>query len=394
MRVTAILVAFALVLASFEWDQAAAQETTAGERTTPKPPKLDATSWALVDADTGLYLAGKNPDERRPIASTTKIMLALLALEGANLDEEVAISGQAERFVGFTYSNIGLIEGERLSVRELLKATLIPSATEAVYALSEHLGEGSVEAFVEQMNHKATSMGLQNTHFQNPAGLDQRAHYSSAHDLATIAISAMENPTFAEMVDTEQAAITTQNRQIEFFNTNNLLYAYEQANGVKTGTSPRAGPCLVASATQGEESYIVVVLDAADEEYRFEAARTALEYGFDNYEREALARKGELYEELGLPYRREEEVGLVAAREVRGPSGPGLEVERRVRAREAPAAAKAGQELGSVEVMVEGQSVGSSPLIAKRGYEEVSLWARARYAAIWPADRLWAWFLD
>jgi D-alanyl-D-alanine carboxypeptidase (penicillin-binding protein 5/6) len=355
-------------------------------------PKLRAAAWALVDADTGLYLAGKNPDKRLPVASTTKIMLALLAFEdGANLEEEVAISEQAERFVGFTYSNIGLIKGERLSVGELLEAALIPSGTEAAYALAQHLGGGSVDEFVEEMNQKADSMGLKNTQFANPVGLDARDHYSSARDLATIARAAMEYRTFADLVDTEQATISTRNREIEVSNTNNLLYVYEQADGVKTGTSPEAGPCLVASATDGDESYIVVVLDAAGEEYRFDAARTALEYGFDNYEREALARKGRVYEELPLPFRREESVGLVAAKDVPGPAGPGLEVERRVTVKEAPPSAKAGQDLGTVEVLIDGESVGTSPLLTKRGYEEASLWQKTRYRASGLAMRVSGW---
>jgi D-alanyl-D-alanine carboxypeptidase (penicillin-binding protein 5/6) len=385
-RTVAVLVALVLVVGS---DRAAAQE----ER--PDPPQVRATAWALVDADTGLYLAGKNPDRRLPVASTTKIMVALLALEeGANLKEEVAITGQAERFVGSVYSNIGLIEGERLSVRELLKVALIPSGTEAVYALSAHLGGGSVGVFVEDMNQKADSMGLKNTHFENPAGLDARGHYSSARDLATMARTAMEYPTFADIVDTETATVSTQNREIEFSNTNNLLYAYEQANGVKTGTSLQAGPCLVAAATEGDESYIAVVLDAAGEEYRFDAARTALEYGFDNYEREPLARKGEVYEEIQPPFRRKESVGLVAERDVPGPAGPGLEVERRVTAREAPPGAKAGQQLGTVEVLVSGESVGTSPLVAKRGYEEASLWQKIRYWSSGLAMRVSGWISD
>src|SRR5829696_996582 len=216
MRVTAILIAFALVLGSCEWDQAAAQETPAGERTAPKPPKLDARSWVLVDADTGIYLAGKNPDQRLPIASTTTVMTALVALEEANLDEKVTISERAER-------NVGLISGERLSVRELLVASLVPSGTEAVYALAEHLGDGSVDEFAEEMNQEAESMGLKNTNFENPAGIDARGHYSSARDLATMARAAMEYPTFDDIVDTEQATITTQNREIAVSNTNKLL---------------------------------------------------------------------------------------------------------------------------------------------------------------------------
>ena len=377
-KTAVVLIALVLMPGSSGWQAAAAQEAT--EHTAPDPPKLRAGAWALVDADTGLYLAGKNPDRRLPTASTTKIMTALLALEdGANLDEEVTIPAQAERFVGFTYSNIGLIKGERLSVRELLEAALIPSGTDADYALAQHLGRGSVGEFVQEMNQEADSMGLKNTHFENPAGIDARGHYSSARDLATMARAAMEYPTFANMVDKEEATISTQNRKIEIFTTNNMLYTYAPANGVKTGTSPAAGPCLVASATSGDESYIAVVLDAAGEDYRFKAAQLALEYGFSDYERKALTREGQVYERLQLPFRREESVGLVAARDVRGPAGPGLKVERRVTAREAPPAAKAGQQLGTVEILVNGKSVGSSPLVTKKGYEEASLWQKIRY---------------
>ena len=356
----------------------------AAQQRVPDAPQLNAAAWTLVDTETGLYLAGKNPDKRLPIASTTKIMVALIAFErDVDLDEEVTVSDQAERFVGFTYSNVGLISGERLSVRELLVASLVPSGTDAVYALAEHLGggggEAGVENFVEEMNRKADSMGLKNTHFENPAGLDAREHYSSARDLAEIAGAAMEYPEFREIVDTETATISTQSREIEVASTNNLLYTYEPATGVKTGTSPEAGPTLVAAAKEGDESYVAVVLDAKGEEYRFEAARTALDFGFADYEREALVREGELYEEVGLPFRREESVGLAAAEDVPGLVGPGLKVERRATVKEPPPGARAGQELGTVEVLVDGQSVGSAPLVTARGYEEASLWQKIRY---------------
>ena len=392
VRILIALVAFALVLVpgSSAWNQAAAQETS--KQPAPDPPKLRAAAWALVDANTGLYLAGKNPDERLPIASTTKIMLALLAFKDrANLNQEVAVTKQAERFVGFTYSNIGLNQGERLSIRELLEAALIPSGTEAAYTLAQHLGGGSAGRFVKEMNQEAHSLGLKNTHFENPVGVDARGHYSSARDLATIARAAMKYPTFDNIVDTEQTTISTQNRNIEVSTTNNLLYIYAPANGVKTGTSPKAGPCLVASATKGGESYIAVVLDAAGEQYRFEAARTALQYGFNNYEHRALARKGQVYKKLTLPFRRDESVKLVAAKDVPGLVGPGLKAERRVTAKKAPPAAKAGQELGTVEVFVNGKSVGSSPLVTKKGYEEASLWQKIRYWSAGAAQRVSGW---
>src|SRR5829696_1575230 len=317
-------------------------------------------------------------------------MTALVALEeGTDLDEEVIISAQAERFVGYTYSNVGLIKGEHVSVRELLVAALIPSGTEAVYALAEHLGDGGgeagVERFVERMNEKAESMGLKNTHFENPAGLDASSHYSSARDLATITLKAMEYRAFADIVDTKQTTISTQNRIIDVFNTNDLLYGYGKANGVKTGASPEGGFSLVASATSGDESYVAAVLEAESEEYRSEAAREALEYGFDGYEHRPLIHEGQVYAEAHLPYRKQESTGLVAAADVVGPAGPGLEVERRVRIGEAPMAAKADQKLGTVEVLVDGQSIGSSPLVTKSGYNEASLWTKARYAVAWPA---------
>src|SRR5215208_4497988 len=326
VRAAITLTAFALMLVvapgSSEQGKVEAQESQeTAKPTVPKLPQLDTGAWALVDAETGVYLAGKNADERLPIASATNVMTALMAFEkGTDLDEEVTISAQAERFVGYTYSNVGLLKGEHLSVRELLVASLVPSGTEAVYALAEHLGggggEAGVENFVEEMNRKADSMGLKNTHFENPAGLDSPEHYSSARDMAEIARAAMEYPEFRDIVDTEQSTISTQSREIEVFNTNYLLYTYGPATGVKTGTSPEAGPSLVASAKEGDESYVAVVLDANGDQYRFTAAQKALDFGFADYEREALVREGQVYEKVGLPFRREESVGLAAAEDV------------------------------------------------------------------------------
>lgn len=391
-KATLALVVLVLVLiaGSSRWDQAGAQEASP-ERAVPEAPKLEARAWALMDSNTGLYLAGKNPDERLPIASTTNVMTALVALEEeVNLNEEVTISKEAESYVGFIYSNVGLIAGERVTVRDLLVATLVPSGTDAVYALAEHLGDGSVERFVEKMNQKADSMGLENTHFTNPAGLDDEENYSSARELAKITRAAMEHPEFAEIADTEEATISTQSREIEVFTTNDLLYTYGEATGVKTGTSPEAGPCLIASAEEGKESYVAVVLDAQDEQYRFQAAQVALGYGFEAYERRALVRQGEVYEELTLPYRPRESVGLAAARDVRGVVGPGLEAERRAtHKRQPPLRAEADQELGSVELLIDGKSIGNSPLITDRTYQEASLWEKAWYALERPVGKAW-----
>jgi serine-type D-Ala-D-Ala carboxypeptidase (penicillin-binding protein 5/6) len=366
-------------------DRAAAQETK--PEAPPGAPKLNAGSWTLIDADTGLYLAGKNADEQVPIASTTKLMVALVALdEGVDLDEQVTVSEDAASYAGSIYSNIGLYPYDRVSVRDLLNAALIPSGTDAVYALTEHLGDGSVDEFVAKMNDKAKELGLKNTHFENPAGIDADGNYSSAADLAKITREAMKYPEFRKIVDDPEATISTQDREIDVVNTNLLVvpnsgYNYGPATGAKTGTSPQAGPCLVASAESDDESYIAVVLDAASDLQRFEAAQTALEYGFGEYEREPLVERGDPYAELKLPYRRGETVNLVADRDVSALAGPGLEVERRTTNNEAPPSAKTGTKLGTVAVSVEGRSVGSSPLVVQKGYEAASLWQKVTYWA-------------
>lgn len=368
-----------------------AQETTGGTNgeqeaptapagPAPEAPEIEAESWALMDAGTGIYLDGKNPDEQRAVASTTKIMAALVVLEEEpDLQREITVPTEAEEFVGFTYSNVGLIAGERLTVRELLVASLVPSGTDAIYTLAYALGDGSVEGFVEKMNAQADEMGLENTNFDSPAGLDSPDSYSSARDLAEIAYAAMEYPVFAEIVSLAEPTINTQNREIQLVTTNTLLYSYPEATGIKTGTSPEAGPSLVASSKDGEESYFTVLLDARDDEYRFEAAQTLLEYASTNYERQPLVEQDEAFKELEVPFRGGETIGLAAAERVSGLSGPGVEVERRVETREPPPAAETGQELGSVEVLLNGQSVGSTPLVAESGYEEASLWQKIWY---------------
>ena len=366
----------------------AAQETpgtTTGGQAEPEPeapdaPEIEAQAWALLDADSGLFLGGKNADKQLPTASTSKVMSALVALEEEpDLKREVTISEEAEEFVGLTYSNIGLISGEQLSVRELLVASLVPSGTEAVYALAETFGNGSVDNFVEKMNEKASSMNLENTEFSSPAGLDSQDNYSSARDLARITRAAMEYPEFNEIVGLAEPTVSTQTREIQLVTTNELLYTYPAATGVKTGTSPEAGPSLVSSAKDGGESYIAVILDAREDEYRFTAAETLLAYGFEDYERRPLVEKDEEIEQLEVPFRPDESVPLVAAGEVVGLAGPGLAVEQKTNLKEAPQSAEAGQELGTVETTVNGQTVGQSPLVAQKGYEEASFWTKNWY---------------
>jgi serine-type D-Ala-D-Ala carboxypeptidase (penicillin-binding protein 5/6) len=339
--------------------------------------EVSARAWAVTDLETGEYLAGSGASEPLPMASTTKIMGALVALE-TDLDEEVTVSEEAAAFAVPAYSNVGLVPGDRLSAGELLMASMISSGDDAAYALAEHVGEGSVERFVGMMNERAERMGLEETSFENPVGFDARDHHTSARDLATMTRVAMQNPEFREMVSTRYATIATPYREIPLTNTNELLFAYPSATGVKTGTTPAAGESLVSSAAGGDEGYAFVILDAGED--RFAASVRAFEHAFAAYDRTNLVSKGEKYAGADVPYRREESVDLVAARDVAGLVDSSPEVEREVTVIEDPPdAARAGTRLGEVVVRVDGRVVGESPLVARRGYEEASLWERVWY---------------
>ena len=359
-------------------EDARAQQDLGGN---PEQPEVAAEAWALVDARSGEHLAGEDASERLPVASTAKIMTSLVTLEQADLDEVATVSEDATSFAVPLYSNVGLYPGDTLTVRELLMAAMISSGDDATYALAEHVGgggEAGVESFVAEMNREATELGLSDTRFENPIGLDARGQYSSAGNLAKMVRATSKHPEFREMVGTEYAEITTQDRVIPLTNTNELLSAYGPATGVKTGTTPAAGECLVASASSGDESYVAVVLDARRD--RFASSIGLLRHGFAAYDRRDLVAEDRRYARAGVPFRREEKVELVAAKNVEGLVDGGSEVEREVNVvGELPPSAKPGTRLGEVVVRVDGERVGESPLVAKKGYEEASLGDRVWY---------------
>ena len=366
----------ALFLAAICAGAQPARAQDAGAEEVP-PLEVSARVWAVTDLKTGEYLAGSEASEPLPMASTTKVMGALVALE-TDLDEEVTVSEEAAAFAVPAYSNVGLLPGDVLGARELLMASMISSGDDAAYALAEHVGGGSVEGFVGMMNERADEMGLEETSFENPVGFDARDHHTSAKDLATMTREAMRNPEFREMVSTEYATIATPYREIPLTNTNELLFAYPPATGVKTGTTPAAGESLVSTATRGHEAYAFVILDAGED--RFGASIRALEHAFAAYDRADLVVRGEKYAGADVPYRREERIDLVAARDVEGLVDASLEVEREITVtKNPPDSARAGTRLGEVVVKVDGRVVGESPLVARRGYEEASLWQRVWY---------------
>jgi serine-type D-Ala-D-Ala carboxypeptidase (penicillin-binding protein 5/6) len=258
------------------------------------PDGIAAKAWAIVDGKTGKLLWGFHETEARPIASTTKIMTAWIILQRADknpklLDEEIRFSERAAATPG---SSCRLKVGERLPVRELLYGLLLPSGNDAAVALAEHFGprlqEGEpakgdgVELFVAEMNRQAKSLKLAETKFLDPNGLAR--NQASAHDLAVLTWHAMQNKPFREYVKTQEhtcevlAADTK--RRVTWKNTNRLL---EDANcdGVKTGTTNAAGACLVASAHQGTDHLIVVVLGSTNGDGRYDDARKLLRWAWE-----------------------------------------------------------------------------------------------------------------
>jgi D-alanyl-D-alanine carboxypeptidase (penicillin-binding protein 5/6) len=217
----------------------------------------------------------RNPDLRRAPASLTKMMTALLVIENCRLDDVVTVSRAAARETG---SRIGLRRGDRLTVRDLLAATLMASANDACRALADHAA-GSQKAFVIQMNARARSLKLQNTRFTNACGHDHAGLYSSANDLAILAQQALCSPVFADLVSQRTMRIATVKGGRSFYlkNKNRLIGKYPGARGVKTGTTPRAGQCLVALAERDDRKVLLVIMHARN---RWRTAPAMLDAAF------------------------------------------------------------------------------------------------------------------
>lgn len=218
---------------------------------------ISARNAYVVDAISGRVLFSRNPDERSLIASTTKIMTALIVCEQCNVLDRMRIPKEA---VGIEGSSMYLQEGEILTLQELLYGLMLSSGNDAAVALAIYCG-GTVEGFAERMNDKAHSLGMVNTHFENPNGLDSPGHYSTARDLAKLTAYAMKNPIFYQTVSTKNVKVG----QRYLVNHNKLLWRLEGADGVKTGYTKTAGRILVSSATRQGRRIIGVTIDAPDD---------------------------------------------------------------------------------------------------------------------------------
>ncbi len=257
-------------------------------RADASPPSLSAQSAILIEERSGLTLFERNAKARMGMASTTKIMTALTALSLCELDDVVTVSDKA---VGIEGSSIYLCAEERLTVEELLYATLLSSANDAAAALAIYCCD-SVEAFSEEMNRLARELGAYDTHFVNPHGLDHEEHYTTAYDLALITRAALGDDRLAKIFATYKKSLPFDgepNKRLAV-NHNKLLKSYEGAIGVKTGFTKKTGRCLVSAATRDGMTLIAVTLNAPDD-WRDHTAM--LDYGFENFERRVLFDTGE-----------------------------------------------------------------------------------------------------
>ncbi len=251
-------------------------------------PAVQAANAIMMDVDSKRVLYQKRPDEKRPIASITKIMTAILAIEYGNLEDQVLISPKASRMEG---SSIYLRPGEKVKLETLLYGLMLRSGNDAAVAIAEHL-TGSIEAFADLMNAKAWELGMRNTHFANPHGLDQEGHYSSARDMAILSAYALKNPVFQEIVKTEKKRVswTGEEWQRSWLNKNKMLHFYAGADGVKTGFTRQAGRTLVSSATRNAQQLVVVTLNDPDD---WRDHMRLLDYGFSQYPKRMLLKKGQ-----------------------------------------------------------------------------------------------------
>lgn len=328
-----------------------------------------ARSAILIERETGRVLLSCNPNEKLPMASTTKVMTALMVLEYGRLDEVVTVGRNA---YGVPGTSIYLSLGEQITLHDLLYGLMLASGNDAAVAIAEHIG-GDVETFCRMMTERAAQLGCTDTVFLTPHGLPKEGHFTTAHDLALIAREAMSHDLFRQIVSTKRASIPWEGRNYQRIlnNKNKLLSTYEGATGIKTGYTKAAGRCLVFGAKRDGLEVIGVVLHCSD---WFDEAARLMNLAFDRYEMFIAFDEGETVRVLPVEEGTQETVCIVCSGRLTAavPKGavPVLEFDL-------PETVMAGQEQGSAvgeaRLIYEGQTIAAAPLalgetLAQRDY--------------------------
>jgi D-alanyl-D-alanine carboxypeptidase (penicillin-binding protein 5/6) len=338
------------------------------------PPDLDARAWLLIDGRTGETLAGHSAARSLPIASTTKLMTAHLALENLPLAKRVrmapytAIPGE---------SLLGVPAGTRISVRDLLYSQVLQSANDSAHTLAQVIG-GTQRRFVIEMNRSAAALGLADTHYTNPIGLDSPGNYSSARDLAALAGTLLANRTFARIADSPGAVLRSLHPPLTIGTRNTLLLRAPWVTGVKTGHTLGAGYVEVGSGQRKGVELIAAVLGAPSEEQRDDESLDLLDYGFSQYRarhpvraREVIASPSIRYSGGELPLRASHAITVGVRR--------GQRIQTSVRAPDrVTGPIRRNRRLGRVTVVVDGRVAGGATLLASRSISEASTFDKVR----------------
>ncbi|HHX75518.1 MAG TPA: D-alanyl-D-alanine carboxypeptidase [Firmicutes bacterium] len=336
-----------------------------------EPPVVTARAAIVLDAATKRILFSKNAYEQLPMASTTKIMTAILAIESGKLEDVVKVSEYASLVEG---SAIDLEAGETKTLEELLYGLILRSGNDAAVAIAEYLG-GSVEQFAEMMTERARQLGAKQTNFMNPHGLNHEQHYTTAYDLALIAAHAMSLPKFREVAATPEKKISWTGRPYDrvLRNQNRLLLMYEGAEGIKTGWTTPAGRCFAGAASRDGWRLISVVLNAPQ---MWEDTQKLLDFGFNNYSWQEVISAGQTLVTVEVRKGRREKIALAAGRSVGLPlkedEAEYLRYEFEIN-KEVTAPVRKGQQLGILHVYFGRQHVAQAPLVAAEAVERSGL---------------------
>jgi D-alanyl-D-alanine carboxypeptidase (penicillin-binding protein 5/6) len=340
----------------------------------PGPPRLSAASAAVYEASSGEPLYGVKAGERRLIASTTKIMTALVVVDRLPLDKVCTAGGYVP---AAAETQIGLRAGERMSVKDLLRALLLPSANDAAETLAT-CAAGTRAAFIDAMNAKARQLGLTNTHYSTPVGLDSNANYSSAADLARLGIALRRNRFLARTVDLRSARLTTGATPRTVVNRNGLVQHVGWVDGVKTGHTNAAGYLLVASGTKRGVTYVAAVTGTPSEAARDADALALLNWAFATRAFKTPVRSRAVYATARVKYRPEDSIPLIATRTVRELLRRDARVAVSVRApEELQGPLPRNAVVGSLTVRVDGRVLTRVPLVTASAVPEVGLLERA-----------------
>ncbi len=344
-------------------------------KTLPALPEISAEAAVILDWNSGRLLYAKNPHLPRPMASTTKIMTALVALEKGALEDTVIISAKAAHTGG---SSIWLEEGEKKTLEELLLGLMLRSGNDAAVAIAEHIA-GSVEAFAQLMTARARELGARKTVFKNPHGLHDPEHYTTALDLACIAAHAMGMQEFCRIIATPKALITWPGQPWDRFlyNQNKLFELYTGAEGIKTGWTTPAGRCFVGAARKGNRRLISVVFNAPQ---MWEDTTLLLDYGFKEFDYKKVISKGQHLKSAAVSRGDDEKVKVIAGNSFSYPLKDATE-EKKVTFQfvideplKAPLRNK--ERIGELKICFGREAVGVIDLLAGQEIKKMGWWGR------------------